>query len=67
MSDKCELLDTCAFFHRWKGNTEGDIQRWREEYCEDKAKSESCARKIVRQATGKPPADNFSPTGELLL
>ena len=36
------------------------------EYCNDMATSEKCARKIVRKSTGKPPADNFSPTGELL-
>lgn len=66
MSEKCELLEKCPFFHRWQGNTEEEIQLWISEYCNDMATSEKCARKIVRKSTGKPPADNFSPTGELL-
>lgn len=66
MSQKCELLKTCGFFLNFKGNSEVVKQGWIRMYCDDLAKSESCQRKIIREKTGKPPADNMTPTGKML-
>ncbi len=63
---KCELLDTCGFFKNFKANSEVIKQGWIKMYCEDKAKSEKCARKQYRKKYGKPPADNMTPTGKML-
>ncbi len=64
--ETCELLSKCGFFNNYKGNSETIKQGWIKMFCEDKAKSERCERKKIRQATGKPPADNMSPTGKVL-
>ncbi len=63
---KCELLDKCGFFLNFKGNTEVIRQGWIKLYCESKDKSETCVRKQIRKQTGKPPADNMTPTGKML-
>jgi len=66
MLEKCELLDKCGFFLNFKGNTEVIKQGWIKLYCENKEKSEKCVRKQIRKQTGKPPADNITPTGKML-
>ena len=66
MSEQCELLEKCGFFRNYKGNSETVKQGWVHLYCENKAKSEGCERKRIRRATGTPPADNLSPTGQVL-
>jgi hypothetical protein len=66
MAEKCELLEKCGFFLNFKGNNETVINGWIRLYCESREKSETCERKKIRKATGKPPADNLSPTGRLL-
>jgi len=63
---QCELLETCGFFKNFKGNTEVVKQGWIKMYCEDREKSEKCARKQYRKKHGKPPADNMTPTGKML-
>ena len=67
MSEPCEFLDKCGFFLNYRGNTEVVKQGWIRLFCEDQVKSEQSARKKVRKQTGQPPADNMSPTGDLLL
>jgi hypothetical protein len=64
---QCEFLDRCGFFLNYKANTEVIKQGWVALFCEDSEKSERCERKIVRQRTGQPPADNMSPTGDMLM
>ena len=66
MKEKCELLEKCGFFLNYRGNTETIIKSWISMYCDDKKKSEKCERKKIRKQTGKPPADNMTPTGKLL-
>ena len=66
VSDPCEFLDRCGFFINHKANTEVIKQGWVALFCEDLEKSQQCARKKIRQQTGQPPADNMSPTGDLL-
>ena len=66
MKEKCELLEKCGFFLNYKANTEAVIKSWISMYCDDKEKSEKCERKKIRKQTGKPPADNMTPTGKLL-
>ena len=67
MPEPCEFLDKCGFFLNYRGNTEVVKQGWIRLFCEDQVKSEQCARKKVRKQTGQPPADNMSPTGDLLI
>ncbi len=64
--EKCELLDTCGFFKNFKGNSEVVKQGWIKMFCEDKNKSERCARKKYREQHGVAPVDNMSPTGKML-
>ena len=66
MSEKCEMLANCGFFKNFSLNSETIKQGWTKMYCDDKKKSERCERKKIRLATGKPPADNMSPTGKML-
>lgn len=66
MSGKCEFLEKCGFFLNYEGNTEVVKQGWIAMFCEDREKSERCARRQVRRETGQPPADNMAPTGRLL-
>jgi len=66
MSEKCELLDKCGFFLNFKGNSEVVKQGWIKMFCNDLGKSEKCERKKIRSQTGKPPADNMTPTGKML-
>ncbi|MCX7018561.1 MAG: hypothetical protein WCK47_04770 [bacterium] len=66
MQKKCEYLDMCGFFQNYSGNTEVIQKGWIRLYCESQEKSEKCDRKKIRKATGKPPADNMTPTGEIL-
>lgn len=67
MSEPCEFLEKCGLFLNHQGNTEVIKQGWIHLYCEDQEKSEKCERKTVRKETGKPPIDNMSPTGDLLI
>lgn len=66
MSEKCELLEKCGFFLNFKGNTEVAKQGWIKMFCENKERSAKCERKKIRNQTGKPPADNMTPSGKLL-
>lgn len=66
VSDKCELLEKCGFFLNYQGNSEVIKKGWIRMFCESKAKSETCERKKIRMKTGKPPADNMTPSGKLL-
>jgi len=67
VSEPCEFLDKCGFFLNYRGNTEVVKQGWIRLFCADQAQSDECARKKVRKQTGQPPADNMSPTGDLLI
>jgi hypothetical protein len=67
MPEPCEFLERCGFFINYKANTEVVRNGWVALFCEDQEKSERCARKKVRRETGQPPADNMSPTGDMLL
>lgn len=67
VSEKCEFLDRCGFFLNYAANTEVVKQGWIRLFCDDREKSELCERKKHRQRTGEPPADNMSPTGDMLL
>ena len=66
MEEKCELLEKCGFFNNYKGNSEVVKQGWINMFCESKEKSLKCKRKKIRMETGKPPADNMTPTGQML-
>ena len=66
MSEPCELLEKCGFFRNYRGNSENVKQGWIRLYCAAPAQSEQCERKRIRRATGTPPADNLSPTGQVL-
>jgi hypothetical protein len=73
MAEKCELLEECGFFKRYREQAENkdaveeDIEVWVNKYCNDIANSNKCIRKQIRAETGKPPADNVSPEGDILL
>lgn len=67
MPGECEFLEKCGFFLNYRGNTEVVKQGWIKLFCEDQEKSEQCERKKYRLRTGEPPADNMSPTGDMLL
>lgn len=62
----CEDLDICGFFIRFKGNADIVKQGWIELYCENWGESEKCVRKQIKRGTGRPPADNMAPTGDLI-
>jgi hypothetical protein len=64
--EKCELLEKCGFFQNFKGNSEVMKNSWVRMFCEEKSVSDTCARKKMRAETGKPPADNMSPTGKII-
>jgi hypothetical protein len=66
MSEQCELLDKCGFFLNYKANSEVIKEGWIRMFCENKEKAEKCERKKIRKQTGKPPADNMTPTGRML-
>lgn len=66
MSEKCEFIEKCGFFINYQGNTEVVKAGWIKLFCENSEWSERCERKKFRKQTGKPPADNMSPTGEML-
>jgi len=66
MLEKCPFLEKCGFFINFKGNSEVIKNGWVNLYCNDKGKSERCERKKIRQQTGKPPADNMAPNGQML-
>jgi hypothetical protein len=66
MCEKCEFIDKCGFFMNYKGNSEVMKNGWVRLFCEKKEWSEKCERKIYRTEHGKHPADNMSPTGQLL-
>jgi hypothetical protein len=66
MAAQCELLENCGFFNNFQGNSEVVKQGWINMFCKDKEKSEKCKRKEIRKQTGKPPADNMTPTGKML-
>jgi hypothetical protein len=66
MPSQCEMLQNCGFFQNFRGHSDAMKQGWVSMFCRNLEKSETCARKKVRLKTGKPPADNMSPTGRLL-
>ncbi len=66
MSEPCENLEKCGFFLNFKGNSEVVKKGWVKMFCESKEKSEKCERKKIKKQTGKPPADNMSPSGKML-
>jgi hypothetical protein len=66
MSEECELLDKCGFFLNFGKDSEVVKQGWIRTFCENRERSEGCKRKQIRKQTGKPPADNMSPSGTLL-
>ena len=62
---QCELRDRCGFFRNYCQACK--VSEWFAViYCNDREKSENCARKIHFKQHGEPPADNMSPTGEML-
>ena len=67
MLNKCEYLNTCGFFLKFKGNSEVVKQGWISLFCENQEKSKKCKRKEIYKKTGKYPLDNMAPTGKLLL
>jgi hypothetical protein len=66
MSEECEMLAKCAFFLEFGKDSEVVKQGWIRTFCENREKSKDCKRKQVSIQTGKPPADNMSPSGTLL-
>jgi hypothetical protein len=66
MPQTCESLEKCGFFNSYKGNSEVVKEGWITLFCESLEKSENCERKKLRKQTGKPPADNMTPTGKFL-
>jgi len=66
MKKSCEKLDTCRFFQTYKGSSLVQLESWFKNYCSNQAASENCVRKKIFKQTGETPADNMSPTGELL-
>ncbi len=66
MGEQCENLEKCGFFLNFKGNSEVVKKGWVRMFCESKEKSEHCERKKIKKQTGKPPADNMSPSGKML-
>ena len=67
MTQNCEMLKNCRFFKNYHGNSEVIREGWVSLFCESQEKSEKCKRKLIRKETGKPPPDNLSPTGKLLM
>jgi len=66
MAEKCELIDICGFFLSFGKHSETVKQGWTIMFCGDIEKSEKCERKKIKKRTGKPPADNMTPTGQML-
>jgi hypothetical protein len=66
MPENCESFSKCPFFLNFGGNTEVVKQGWVRLFCQDKEKAEKCERKRLRRETGKPPADNMTPTGKIV-
>jgi len=64
--EHCELLETCAFFNKYKSNDGVIKQGWIRMYCQSHDKSERCKRKKIRRESGKPPVDNMAPTGDII-
>ena len=67
MEEKCENLAACGFFKNCRANTEVIKHGWISMFCESKEKSERCVRKKIKRETGSPPADNMSPTGDMVM
>ncbi len=67
MSEYCEKLEKCGFFHNFKGNSEVVTEGWIKKFCENQEKSKKCERKKYSKANAKPPAENMTPTGKIII
>jgi hypothetical protein len=62
--EQCELLEKCPFFEKYKCALNVIIKGWVRSFCIDKARSETCARKLYRKEHGQPAPIDMTPTGE---
>ena len=65
MTEKCENLTTCTFFKTFFARSTAVKNSWIQLYCENREKSDHCARKKIKNS-GQTPPENMAPTGKLL-
>lgn len=65
METKCELLEKCGFFKKYRETKDLACRGFIRMYCTG-TKMNECKRKEYRLQHGVPPPDDMMPTGMLL-
>ena len=61
---KCERYDMCPFFKLFEGQRPEVQKKWREKYCSNTETAKNhCQRLRYLNREGKPPANNYTPSG----
>jgi hypothetical protein len=64
MDSKCELLEKCGFFRKYKAQNDTACRGFIRMYCNGPQMDE-CRRKAYRMQHGAPPTDDMMPNGAL--
>ena len=62
---KCELLEQCGFFLKYRGTLNLACRGFIQTFCEGERMDE-CKRKEYRLKHGTPPDDDMMPTGQMI-
>jgi len=62
---KCELLDKCGFFLKYRETLNLACRGFIQTFCEGERMDE-CKRKEYRLKHGTPPADDMMPSGQMV-
>jgi len=63
---KCELLEKCGFFKKYKETKDLACRGFIQMYCEG-PKMNECKRKEYRKEHGAPPSDDMMPGGMMIV
>lgn len=64
--DMCEKFEDCGFLKKYRDSYKKTCATLIEEYCNNREKSETCARKKIFKETGTPPEDDLMPNGDFV-
>lgn len=65
MEQKCELLDKCGFFKKYRETQNLACRSFMRNYCEG-PRMDECKRKEYRKQHGVPPDDDMMPSGHMV-
>lgn len=66
MKDRCEHLEECGFFKRFREISEVVEKGWVNLFCQRQVNAKNCARRKFYEEKGVAPPDSLAPNGRTI-